>query len=436
MQIQREAERQSFQISEEYDGRIPANGSDFRERMLENNRIEGLLDFDINIINNEKTYEYNVSEMESLDSYCKREKLKNDRLSSVLDGVLQTIFRGREYMLSENDYILDPNLIFVDRGGKTHIAYFSGYGKTLTEQLKTLSEFLMDKVDYHDDRAVLSVYSMYMKSQEEGCTVEELISLVKEKSGLLRKPPEIRKIGGPEFKTENKSINIPQVKQDEPERDNMLTEIKKEDVRKPAEKIGFAEILRAGNSRQKIGAAAAVAAGALLFFAAVRAGLVQNEYGKTDSIRLFALTALIVAAVVIAEKKIWGGLRDRIADNAGRSSTEDGEKDEEATVLLIDNSAEQHCICSLVSDDLKPININHFPYYIGKDREHVDYCLDESGVSRHHLKLDRIGTEIFVTDLNSTNGTMLNDQRLAPNVAYRIARMDKLEIGKCVYYFN
>ncbi|MCA9984519.1 MAG: FHA domain-containing protein, partial [Anaerolineales bacterium] len=52
---------------------------------------------------------------------------------------------------------------------------------------------------------------------------------------------------------------------------------------------------------------------------------------------------------------------------------------------------------------------------IGRTQEN-DIVLNVSGVSRQHAKIERSGAGFTVTDLNSTNGSFLDDQKLLPGI--------------------
>ena len=51
---------------------------------------------------------------------------------------------------------------------------------------------------------------------------------------------------------------------------------------------------------------------------------------------------------------------------------------------------------------------------IGRNPEHASVVVDHKGISRQHAKLTVIDNTLHIEDLNSTNGTFVNDVRLAP----------------------
>ncbi|MGB7339367.1 MAG: FHA domain-containing protein [Phototrophicaceae bacterium] len=51
------------------------------------------------------------------------------------------------------------------------------------------------------------------------------------------------------------------------------------------------------------------------------------------------------------------------------------------------------------------------------------------GVSRKHARLSIRNTRLTVSDLGSTNGTYLNNERLQPNIEYGVKQGDEIRLG-------
>lgn len=60
--------------------------------------------------------------------------------------------------------------------------------------------------------------------------------------------------------------------------------------------------------------------------------------------------------------------------------------------------------------------------------------LDIVDISRYHARLHREGNHITITDLNSANGTFLNDQKLTPNTNYPVNPGQQVRFGKGLPY--
>jgi len=60
----------------------------------------------------------------------------------------------------------------------------------------------------------------------------------------------------------------------------------------------------------------------------------------------------------------------------------------------------------------------------------------EAGVGRHHAQILNLGNQVFIEDLESVNGTILNRQRLAPHQRYPIKDGDEIRMGKIVLIYR
>lgn len=83
------------------------------------------------------------------------------------------------------------------------------------------------------------------------------------------------------------------------------------------------------------------------------------------------------------------------------------------------------------------ISLSSLPCVVGKYRDYVDQVIDDSSVSRMHVRfaLDCNG-KMTVKDLNSTNGTWVNGERLAPNEIREIRQGDHLRLGRLEYVYR
>ncbi len=64
------------------------------------------------------------------------------------------------------------------------------------------------------------------------------------------------------------------------------------------------------------------------------------------------------------------------------------------------------------------------------DVDLTDHGGDEGGVSRRHARIFSQGSQIFVEDLNSTNYTYVNQQRLTPGQPHPLNDGDEIRFGR------
>ena len=62
--------------------------------------------------------------------------------------------------------------------------------------------------------------------------------------------------------------------------------------------------------------------------------------------------------------------------------------------------------------------------------------IKEQSISRMHAKFSRNGNSIYVTDLNSTNGTFKNGMRIVPNTSEMIEPGDEIRLGKLKFIYR
>ena len=75
-------------------------------------------------------------------------------------------------------------------------------------------------------------------------------------------------------------------------------------------------------------------------------------------------------------------------------------------------------------------------FCIGKKKEEVDLVLEDISVSRMHARIMKQGTEIYLEDLNSTNGTYKNGLRLEPYERRKLESEDEIKCGNIILIFR
>ena len=82
------------------------------------------------------------------------------------------------------------------------------------------------------------------------------------------------------------------------------------------------------------------------------------------------------------------------------------------------------------------IDLNRLPLTVGKMAGAVDMVINETSISRMHAKFSKGGNKVYVTDLNSTNGTFKNGLRLEPNASEIIEPGDEIRLGKLKFIYR
>ncbi len=107
----------------------------------------------------------------------------------------------------------------------------------------------------------------------------------------------------------------------------------------------------------------------------------------------------------------------------------DNLSDEDATVLLTSNAADYIILKSINREESIMVAPNKYPYVIGKSKRSSDYKVSSNVVSRVHARINYEMGVFTIEDLNSTNGTFVNEERLKPHEIKNIEKGDIIKLA-------
>jgi serine/threonine protein kinase len=98
-------------------------------------------------------------------------------------------------------------------------------------------------------------------------------------------------------------------------------------------------------------------------------------------------------------------------------------------LLVADNPPGDYRLIITKADDTpRTHKLNHFRLVLGRAQD-CDISLLADNISRYHASLEWVGNKWHISDLESTNGTFLNGQPLAPEVAVVWPLTQSVQIG-------
>ncbi len=138
------------------------------------------------------------------------------------------------------------------------------------------------------------------------------------------------------------------------------------------------------------------------------AGQNCNEYNKSIPRK----EKYIVPFWEIVKRK-FGGFKTEVQEGIEPYDSCYINKSEDETILL--SEALLNKKRSLVSmSELDNIIVEEYPFIIGKLEKNSDGVIKHSSISRIQAKIDYNDTKYFIEDLNSKNGTYVNEERIEP----------------------
>ncbi|GHU63138.1 hypothetical protein FACS189418_5840 [Clostridia bacterium] len=348
----------------------------YQIRMLEENPIKGLLKFTYQPKEQHAEYYYEISSKQPLKRIVEYKGFGQNELRNLLIG-LSTLVKGLEnYLLDGNGLLLEAEHIYLAPADTSmYFCYVPGIFTDFSESIRQLFQFFLNKMDYQNKEQVALMYRLYQETMKENYHIEDL---------LLCFGSQVKKEEQQEWKQEEKKEN------DEGQ-----------DNKKQAKIIsysGWKNWIKEHIFEKK-------------------ENFDQKE--KIDYLKTYALK----------EENTYQPYSQE------RSSTEDVH-----TILMQSSLVQQtkgirlqSCMTHITSDIL----VEHFPFVIGQSQEGVDYTIPHPAISRFHICIDKDGDAYQVTDLNSTNGSKLNQQVLITNEKTVLREGDCLELAglEFIVYF-
>ena len=393
-------------------------------RMLEKNAPGSFLKLSLKQMNGVTILRYRITSMQPLERIYERRTMSGQDIRAVLDGFDSLIGDIRLYLLETDDVVFDPSCIFMSPDRKVvRFIYVPGQKELLGSSLKQLSEFILKKLDHKDPVAVEAGYGLYDRvagGEEDYIRIGEELRRNLEEHEMAQENSEMIPETGNEVPIE-KAPSSP---------DQMI--IQRRPVRRGYVVLGIC--------------------GGILTAAAFALYIWLGDPDLTQIGGLFfgtlALVWLIISLVQnrreekvntgkdmdeTDEEEFWNALAHGEDDTPGEKTGSGRDKDRSRPEKMTMSETEETWIHGetralgdvdrrnrlvLVSQDIRrcrDLTVESAISLIGKSRDTADVCIPLDVVSRVHARLDFTQEGIYLTDLNSMNGTFVNEKRLAPN---------------------
>lgn len=151
----------------------------YKLRMLEANRIRGLLRLEIREQDDSRRLYYDISSMETFDSMVGSRTLQMDDIRALILSISRTVRNLENYLLDADDLIIDRKYMYIS-GDRLEPVFCCcpGHGKKFSTGLSSLLQDLLGMVDSTDRSAVVSIYSLYQMSMKSTYGMEDLVDIV------------------------------------------------------------------------------------------------------------------------------------------------------------------------------------------------------------------------------------------------------------------
>lgn len=405
-------------------------------KMLINNNISGLLSTELNVVNSNPILSYDITSKHSVMSVLENKKADYHLFSSVIQGLHRLCYTLNDFMLDNCYLLLSPEYIFLD-GGMEHV-YFcycpvreNNNTYSFSIQLKLFLEYIISKLNYDDKDCVAHVYSLYQKSIEDNFCIDDLIYRSNEIAAE-----------SPKDNLQEEAANILT--------DNINTLHDCTFGNNDMQSSSHDSIFINEHSLFNICGFPAgtffiiTLLGSLSLFTIIF-GVYMYFIKRAVSSALAIL--ICISGPLILLLFLPSSLKKRIEKKSLCSAYKDSSdvsKKTSAHIMPIGetvliNTNKTLAVPHLVyngNDFSEDIELTAFPFTIGKLSDSAGYIMDNALISRIHARFYFKEECYYVEDLNSSNGTYVNNVPLSPHTLTEIHDGDYITFACLTYIFK
>ncbi len=442
--------------------KIKEEEQDYQYKMISGNKIKHLLECKIRQVNEECSFHYEISSKQNLKTLFEKNPIKYEELFGLLENIKEALCELDSFLLDSRCLLLMPECIYVEPETKQYffLYYPCADEEDKKEGMLQFAQFLVDRAEHEQEETVEMAYKIYEAVQDEVFILPHILSMFR--------PPAVE--------TEDK--NCPQnVVEESVEADVVNADFWMEGEEDYGEK-GY------GNDSKEESVNYLSVVGLLsLLCAAAAAGVFGIGYFFTLSARerlasvvgmivLVALSAFLFLFYIInfckrrsspKEKKensaqgkeritnnglrdgepgevrpARGGLEKYPLGNISKPYVNEAFDEQFGNTVFMDTSSykKENKLYGINKGNKYHIDLDKLPCTIGKMAGNVDVVIKDSTISRIHARLTSKEGGIYVTDMNSMNGTFKNGLRLEPNETVLIEQGDELRFGRMTFCYR
>lgn len=387
--------------------------TDYCTKMLLCNSIDGLLPCNLRTIDGESFLYYEITSHQSLYQIYENKKFKSQDLLLLFESAARTMEHMEDYLIDSCLILFHPQYIYMDAERKNYqFCCFPFSAPDQENSFLSLTEYILPKIDHEDSDAVVFGYGIYKDSTLEPPSPEML------RKSLNKKPMKQKE------------------KIREPVPDHTETEIKHQQALDAffldEEEEETSPLWWLWGCLFTV-AALSACAGLLLHY---RLASLFQTILCLSVIFFFGGGALLFYFLKNKGKKASPPQENPVPEIHTPIDIQpvfpepQSESDDCFTVLLRPESPSFPSLFIQEPDKERTVPLSKELLIIGKHPATADICISAPGVSRIHAQIRCNDSHYYLMDLNSKNGTQVNQQMLNPQEEYLLQDNDQLRFGE------
>lgn len=178
------------------------------EKILLKNNIPGFLPMEKCYVNNEGQYWYDISGVQSLEMRCQYNDIKLEFLEKLVVSICNKMELLENHLVSADCLMLAPQLVHIGRDEEIYFTAYPAQMKTMCTTFQHLMEYMLTKLDHSDAEAIHIAYGIYEKTINGNYSIADIRNaIIEERQKKVAEKP-VEEVIAP--------ISQPQVMVEEP----------------------------------------------------------------------------------------------------------------------------------------------------------------------------------------------------------------------------
>jgi hypothetical protein len=408
-----------------------AGEPDFDERMMMKQQIPGLLPMEKCYMDGEGQFWYDISGRQSLDTFCRMKPVGQVFLEQMVHSICDEIRTLEQHLVDAGCLSLAPELIYVsNRTEELAFTAIPGSTSDVATGFRELMEYLLTRVDHKDAKAVQLAYDIYEKTLDEGYSIADIHNSIiqshlVETSAHSQPYRQVEPFGvtqNPNSTAAGKS--------------NVTMEKSRESVEKPLEIFSVGRKDNKSTQKEKPHS----------FWEGELSVRVKEllENWKEKFKKNGAAAQKNRKEDIFAQQKNqvrWHRKKAPESQNEWRVVYPDDELQEEIhnrihpTVCLSDYREHPEGLLLYEGyENFSNIRLENRSHQIGQSDD-SDITIAKDTISRYHARIECQNSDYYLEDLNSTNGTFVNEKQLTYKEKRKLESNDIIRFADVKYRF-
>lgn len=158
---------------------------EYAARMLQENRIRGVMPLAVREVNGVKEYYFDISSGRSMSGVLEKRPVTLYEVRSFLYALAEMVDQMEEYLMNVGHLLLEPGMICLPADAGSGDADFRhavfcchpAVERDFLGQVRELMQYFLNKMDHMEEQSLEKAYELFRISQKEYFRIEEMLAV-------------------------------------------------------------------------------------------------------------------------------------------------------------------------------------------------------------------------------------------------------------------